>query len=458
MKISIYSAIAALLTLTSCVQESPEVAGFPEKGNRIFFRSYLPSVDQTRGAAMSNDNLTECRVSCINPYDPELIETGSNKIRPYFSDIRFFKNAEGRFVAQESDSCFWPSTTGNLHFFAYYPSVESMRQAQETGTGSFKLVNNSIMEEDIPVIDYRLTNFTVAPDIADQVDFIAACSEGTQQSNGDSGMVLDFHHQMARIDLLAWSGNIRYNLEIAGVRIGNALTEGEFNFSSIASSPAGTGEWLNTKQSIIQHIFTEGESIVYLSKTGGSHDSQEAATSITGTAGGAMVIPMTERIEAWEGLDDPDIGMEGYRTDKLYISVLIRVRNMADEVVYPYPDDQYNIPAVYLSVGNDGKVIRRVYKIDGEYYTSDVNSEEFKYEPGDSEEIRGFCWAALPVAAKWEAGKIYTYRLNYTNGIGWHDPEDPHPGEPIINDRVIVNVEVSDWKDGGSTDMTVPRK
>ena len=126
-KISIYTAIAVLLTLTSCVQESPEVAGPVETGNRIFFRSYLPGVSLTRGGVVSDDNLTECRVTCINPSDNTLIDSETGEITPYFSDIRFVKDDE-LFHTQESDTCVWPATIDILHFFAYQPSAETMQE------------------------------------------------------------------------------------------------------------------------------------------------------------------------------------------------------------------------------------------------------------------------------------------------------------------------------------------
>ena len=462
MKISTYIALLAVIpTLASCSQEMPGGSGLSADGERIFFRSYLPGISLSRAGVTSDEDLTECQVTCLNPNDTTLIDSESGKMKPYFSDMRFEKDDEGRFLALESDTSVWPAAKNRLHFFAYHPSAERMQT--DIDNERFNLVNRSTASNGESEIDYRMENFRVAPNIKDHVDFIAAYSDGTQQEEGSTGVKLNFRHRLARIELMAWSESIRYGMEIAGVRIGNAITEGDFNFSSLISGEPG--EWLNTEghQSVVEHIFGEGESIVYLSRDPESHTDKEHAASIMGRAGAAMVIPMTERIEAWGGLDDPGMDTEQYSTDKLYFSVLLRVKNWADEVVYPYPDDQYEIPTVSLAVGKEGNVIRRVYKFGGEYYTTsqhleDEQLEEFKYTPSDTEEIRDYCWASLPVAAKWEAGKIYTYKLNYTNGIGWHDPSYPIPGNPIIDDRVGVNVEVSDWKEGSQTNVTVPRK
>ena len=116
---------------------------------------------------------------------------------------------------------------------------------------------------------------------------------------------------------------------------------------------------------------------------------------------------------------------------------------------------------IYLAVDNSGKINKRLYKIDGTYYTSSEKSDDSKYTPTDTEEIRGFGWAALPVAAKWEAGKIYTYKLNYSDGIGWHDPDDPKPGDPILErGKIPFTVNVAEWTpaDDYESDLNVPKR
>lgn len=462
-KTTTYTALTFLLTLTSCVQEGPEGAGFEGEGKKIYFRSYIPSVTQTRAGVITKDNLTECQVTGFNPDDKNLIDPETGKMTPYFSDYRFEKDGEGYFVPRGEESCIWPDSKSKLHFFAYHPSAETMQKIIDKG--KFNLTDQSKKADDgTYVLDYRLESFQVAPDIADQVDFIAAYANGTGQDNGDSGIKLDFSHRLARIELSAWGASDKYDFEIAGVRIGNAVTQGDFCFSSVLSSSEKTDGWINTedRQAPVEHIFSEGESIVLLSNESGSHASVENAASIMGTAGPAMVIPMAEKIEAWEGKGDPNTEVLPYSTKKLYFSVLLRVTNQGGEtVVYPYPNDRDNIPVVYLAIGNEGKVLRRIYLIDGDYYTSNVKNEDLKYIPNETEEVHGYSWAALPVGAKWEAGKIYTYKLNYTTGIGWQDPADPNPGEPIIErGKIPFEVNVEEWVAAENHDpnLDVPKR
>lgn len=461
MKKSIYTALVVLLTLPSCVQEDPVNNNLSEEGTRIYFRSYLPTVTQSRAGVITKENLAECRVTSFNPDDKKLIDPETGKMTPYFRDIRFIKDDEGRFITDDETAGLWPDSRSTLHFLAYYPSVETMRETVDDK--KFILTNYSTSEGGGAVLDYRLEKFIVAPDIADQVDFVTAYSVGSQQENGEAGIELNFSHQLARIDISAWGASEKYDFEIAGVRIGNPLTQGDFCFSYLSSPTGLRAAWLNTEgyKKPVEHIFTTGEATVFLSKWTDSHASADNAVSLMGNAGPAMVIPMLEKIGAWEGKGDPLTDILPYSTDKLYFSVLLRVTDREGETVYPYPNDRDNIPVVYLAIGNDRSVIRRVYKIDGEYYTSGEKSNEFKYLLGKTEKIRGFCWAALPVGAKWEAGKIYEYKLNYSTGIGWQDPADPNPGEPIIERGMVpFEVNVEDWvaADDHDPNLDVPKR
>lgn len=456
---TIYTISAFFLTLTSCVQEGlggDETIG---ESTRIFFRSHFPFVTETRAGVISQNNLPECRVTSINPDDTYLIDPSTEEIAEYFSDIRIVKDSEGRFHPEDETTGTWPDRKSRLHFFAYYPSVESMRETVDAS--KFQLVNKTKKTGGTANFDYRLEKFKVASDISRQVDFIAAYSNGTMQENSRSGINLNFTHQLAQIEISAWGANEKYDFEIAGVRIGNPITEGDFCFSSQIPASSSNAAWINTsgQNSKVENIFSKEDNVIILSKSGGSHAEKENAASIMGNAGPAMVIPMAEKIEAWEGNADPATSAPDYKTGKMYFSVLLRVKNKENEIVYPYPNDTDNIPVTYLTIGNDGKVSGRVYKYDGEYYTD--NEQKVKYHPNETEEIRGFCWAALPVGAKWEGGKIYTYKLNFSSGIGWQDPSDPNPGDPIIErGKIPFEVEVEEWlpAEGHNSNLDVPKR
>ncbi len=458
----IYFALGSLVLFSSCSQEGPEEKPSGET-NRIYFRSYLPTVTQTRAGIITTGNFTTAQVTCFNPYDNDYIDPETGEITPYFEDVRFEKGDDDRFFSQGDNDCRWPGTESELHFFAYYPSAESMQKI--SGEEYFNLVNKSQTQTltGNPLFDYKMERFRVARDIADQSDFLTAYTTGTLTKNSDAGIKLDFRHQLARVELSAWSGSDKYDFEIAGVRIGNPLVEGDFNFRTLMLTTGQISPWQNTgKQAPVEHIFGAGESIVLLSKSAGSHDNENSAVSVMGCAGPAMVIPMTERIEAWQGKADPDMDPAvTYTTDKMYFSLLLRVKNKAGEVAYPYPNDRDSMTVIHLAVDTEGTVTKRLYNIDGKYYTTPAKDEETLYVPDENETICGFGWASLPVPAKWEAGKIYTYKLNYTEGIGWHDPADPHPGEPIIErGQIPFAVTVEEWipAEDYNPDINVPKR
>lgn len=466
----IYFALGSLLMLPSCSQDSPADSGHTGDNNRIYFRSYLPAVSLTRAEVISKDNFNTCQVTCINPTDSIFIDPETGEITPYFTDVHFEKDpkaGDGRFISTGGNVCRWPDTESKLHFFAYYPSADSMRNV--CGDDFFIHKNATALIDGKANIDYRLEKFRVAKDIAKQADFLTAYAVGTTSENSEEGINLNFTHQLARLELSAWGANEKYDFEIAGVRIGNPVVEGDFNFSALMPDATDKNLWYNTiGKAGVEYIFTQGESLVRISGTDATHSTEATAASIMGKGGPAMVIPMAEKIEAWEGKDDPATASgESYSTDKLYFSVLLRVKNKAGNTVYPYPNEADDRAVIYFAVEPDEAnptvtvIKERLFEIDGDFYTADEKNEEYLYVPNELQTICSFGWAALPVAAKWEAGKIYTYKLNYSNGIGWHDPSDPHPGEPIIERGAVpFKVSVEEWvkAEGYDPTWTVPNK
>lgn len=461
-KTIIYFALGTLLTIPSCSQEEPLGSENRSKDNRIYFRSYLPEVTPTRAQVISTDNFTTCQVTCFNPDDTNLIDLASGEVKEYFRNVTFEKDTNGKFYAKEDTTCVWPDTESTLHFFAFYPSDAEMKKT--SGDDYFNLVNGSKKTEGKFSIDYKLEHFRVANNIADQVDFLTAYSTGTLEKNtASSGITLDFKHQLSRIELTAWGENEKYDFEIAGIRIGNPLAEATFNFSSLTQgNSVYPWQLAANPQASIEYIFTGGDKVVRLGKTSGLHTSENDAISIMGSAGPAMVIPNQTKIEAWEGKGDPNITAEHYSTDKMYFSVLLRVINLDNDVVYPYSNNRDDMTVIYFVIDKQGgEIKKRLYKIGNAYYTEKEKKEDSLYTPTDNEKICGFGWAALPVDAKWEAGKIYTYKLNYSTGIGWHDPDDPTPGEPIIERGSIpFKVQVEEWlrADDFNSNLDVPKR
>ena len=125
--------------------------------------------------------------------------------------------------------------------------------------------------------------------------------------------------------------------------------------------------------------------------------------SIMGASGNAMLIP--QQLTPWMPVGDPDNAARA-----AYLSVLIRVTTVDGALVYPSP--------------------------------TETKSREYG-------------WVALPIDTKWEAGKKYVYVLDFTHGAGYHDPDDPNPGQSVLGDPIKITVDVSDWT-SSSSDIDMP--
>ncbi|MDE5555967.1 MAG: hypothetical protein K2J10_12405, partial [Muribaculaceae bacterium] len=173
----------------------------------------------------------------------------------------------------------------------------------------------------------------------------------------------------------------------------------------------------------------------------------------------AMIIPYNNN--KWDYQDNPSNGDN--HVDGMYFSVLMRVTDITpyateeNPIVYPYPDgsdDAVGMEVIYLAVDDHGVVKSRLYCKEGAYFTDEACTTEYT----DDAEVKAFGWAALPVEDIWKPGYVYTYTLNYSDGVGLRAPQDSKPGNPIISDKVLISTDVSPWKATDDKEISVPRK
>lgn len=315
---------------------------------------------------------------------------------------------------------------------------------------------------------YKLGRFYVATDISKQVDFITAHTAAESPKNGENiGVPLNFHHQLANIELQAFSANNTYNIEVAGVRLGRPYTGNAiFNFCTgdgQLSAPDG-GKWgigLVPQRLPVEYIYGPGDEIYRMGTFTENniivtpHNEKSEAKTIMGKGGNAMVIPTINK--AWTGKENPWISYK-YANDPdkkanewsrdgegdMYISLLIRVTTKADGTqVYPYRNNS-KMNVVHLSKNKANNVVTGRVKKDA--------------VAGANEEILEFGWATVPVSVNWERGKHYVYVLDFTEGVGIQDPEDENPGQPILGSGITFSVKVDDWADATAEEMKYPQK
>lgn len=426
--------LGSVFVLSSCSQDDVSPATDPSD-RRILFHTSLPEV--TSRASGITTNLEYFHLTVFDESDDKLISGG--KINEYIDCLQINRSADSN--SYISDDCVWPAPgqeSDKLHFFAYYPALSKDAYLFNATEAASKTV------------EYQVKDFSVAPGIADQMDFVTAYASGSMADNMFSGISLKFRHQLSRIEVNVKGSHKSCDIEIAGVRIANACMQGTYVF------PTDTidGTWTDTSKGNAEYIFSEGDTIVTVVA---EEKSILSSKLVEGYVNCAILIPST--YSAWDYTNDAANVGRG-----MYLNVLLRIIDKTPtkgngKQQYPYFDNSQglnalNIPRVYIAVAN-GVVTKHLYKNGNNYFTDEDYTQPYNLSTG--EVVKEFGWAALPISADWKPGHTYTYTLDYSSGIGLHGPDvkgnvSPKAGDPIISDRVGVSVSVNYWQGlNGST-------
>lgn len=477
-----YYALVALFSVASCSKEATEPDIYDLTEGDIYFKTSITDVASSRAEDMTLEHLESFQVTCFNTRDIQTEAAGL--VTPYFENATFIRRANAMgvtYVSSPDEGPYnWPGIRGIMSFFAFSPSLSVMAADNSAVTDAnrgeyFNLINATAQTESSVNVDYRLGKVRINPDISRQFDFITATASGERWKDFASCVELAFCHQLCEVELKAWGQNESYNFEIAGVRLGNPVVEGTFVFAD-DTAPTNADRWATDYYAVkdkVEYLYRSSETSGSEGNQGASdkiirindseHNTPVSSVSIMGKGGCAMVIPTFNT--KWEGLDDPYIGITPYYTDRMYFSVLTRVTDRkTGKVVYPYPGNKNKMTVISYAVDKDGNIVRRLYagKTAGTYFIDSELTIPYLAPNGEKEEIMDFGWAAVPVDADWSAGKKYVYTLNYSEGIGIHDPADPEPGKLIVGPKPIEwSVSVSDWvyaekDDNYDPDLDVP--
>lgn len=239
------AAMAAMLSLASCSQDEPVDTN---RGRAIDFRPVMGG--RSRGAETTNANLSSMNVTAF---------MGDSE---FFPDMEFSRSSDGFF--KSAQEYYWPGDDSELTFYAYSPS----------NPGGTVTIDNTAK---------KMTDFSPAAEIADQIDFITSSATGKKSVNEESGVELTFNHRLAQIEICAKTGNDLYKFEVTGIRIGKPVSTASFDF--------GTLEWtLGSDKAIYEETYDTPKTIT------------STATSIMGDGGNAMLIP--QQLTAWDPVGD----------------------------------------------------------------------------------------------------------------------------------------------------------
>jgi len=270
MKQKLFFIAVAAMGMASCSQD--ESTGI-NKGNAIDFRAALG----TRAVETTTANLDKIVVTAIDKNDAN-----------YFTDAEFTKN-DAFFIS--TPAYYWPGDGSDLSFYAYSPAASDL--------GATVTINSTTK---------TLADFSPKANIGEQKDFVTANATGNK-NNETTGVALLFKHQLSQIEIKAKNGNEGYVYKVTGVRIGQPVSKGTFDF--------GTSGWTLTQ-----------DKANYLAEYNQAITLGADAQGLMGDGGNAMLLP--QQLTAWDADTDASNANEG-----AYLAVKVNITTKDGARVYP---------------------------------------------------------------------------------------------------------------------------
>ncbi len=273
-KISLMALGLSALTLASCSEDEPVAVN---RGRAIDFRSVIDS----RATEVTNANLTDIYAAAF---------LGEQE---FFPVMQFGKGSDGFFTS--ATEYYWPGDNSELTFYAYAPENPG---ATVTITPDEK----------------SMKDFSPAAEIGDQIDFVTATATGTKQANETAGVPLTFNHQLVQIEVRAKTDNDVYTFNVSGVRIGQPVSKGSYDFV--------TSDWtLATDKAIYTDTYDQPVTL------------GPDAVTVMGNGGNAIILP--QQLTAWDPQNDPSNSAKG-----AYLSIKLQIATAETGVqVYPFPSN-----------------------------------------------------------------------------------------------------------------------
>lgn len=262
----------------------------------------------------------------------------------------------------------------------------------------------------------KITDFTPDKDVNKQIDLLVAYNTGTRAANEVPGVALNFKHALSQIDVQAKCSNPNIEIVVKSIRFVNVKTKGSFTY------PAQT-----TTAGNLDGCWTPGGDLSSGTDYKASFEQSKEVTlesnpkSINSSNNNFMLIP--QQLAKWEKTS---------RETGAYIAVLCRISS------------------------KDGDAKTQLYP---ELASGGTNAAKFGS-------------IIVPIGTNWEAGKKYTYTLNFCGdggGAGQVDPNpdttdpnvdpDPKPGsnggDPVLGNPIKFTVKVESWTDAQLSEINL---
>ena len=251
----------------------------------------------------------------------------------------------------------------------------------------------------------KIADFTPDKDVNQQIDLLVAYNTGNRRNNETQGVELNFKHALSQIDVQAKCSNPNIEIVVKSIRFVNVKTKGSFTYPTQTTTAGNLdGCWAPggdlSGGADYKASFGQGQEVTLT----------DSPTSINPSKNNFMLIP--QKLTKWEKTT----------TTGAYIAVLCRISS------------------------KDGNTKTQLYP---ELASGGDNAAKFGS-------------IIVPIDTNWEAGKKYTYTLNFCGdggGAGLVDPNpdttdpnvDPKPkpgsegGDPVLGNPIKFTVTVENW-------------
>ena len=374
-----------LLTLASCSND--DVVSVNRDGDEIAFK------------VVANGSTRAANVFCNNNLPGAFNVWATHDSQTYIN---------GDAIEQQGSK--WVNTSGTR----YWPEGEVTFFAEANAGDAYQWNDGAPKIED----------FTVATDVAQQVDLLYAVKKATKPTDGQ--VTMNFRHALSQVVFAAKNTNKNLYVELSGVKVCKLGGTNTFTY--------GTAD---TDDNIVNHEGTEG-SVTY-------NDSWGSWATLSG-------------------------GTESYSVD--FEAVALNGSKEAAAVSLTSANDEgkeFNSKAMLLLpqtttawAVEDGKGTPANQT--GTYFL--VKCQIWNVAGAAVDKANDVClwgkdgaaYVAIPVALNWEQGKKYLYTFVFGEGNGGYDPDPDTPDPKPVLVPITFNVTVDDFTPVTNQDVEMGKK
>lgn len=404
------SVSAVAVTSMSLVSCSGDEVKEVYQGDELRFTTQI-----SRATSTTTESLNEFKVYA------EQLGTGGN----FFINGEIAKRKAGNVFEFVNDRHYWPAGVNTLRFWAYAPTDVEADMAADAQSCDFT-----------PLAGLENPG-------KDQKDLIVAYTEahltGVDGDNIVTGgtVHLKFDHALSRVTVSARCEDVKWDVKVKGAWIVNAKKDGKLEFDK--ENEVNHMNWTSYSDTYEpENLSSYGLELT--KPTAITHTANKATFLIGGDSDNSSLMLVPQKAPAFNFTNTADKVTNG-----AYILLLCRVEVEHDGEFHPDNSTSDDFTAAVKTVG------------DKHIHLQFPNVTEW------SDNAYGY--TCIPVAIDWEPGKSYNYVLKFcgkSSGAGMYPPELPdefpeatpapagkNPGNPVLNDYIKFDVEVSNWTDAG---------